>query len=238
MTSPQPPDASSAAPAEPLITVDVWADLVCPWCYIGEGRLHEAIERAGLAGEVALRVHSFELDPSAVAAGESGAPTNIDYLSGHRGMDRDQVLDQERQVGELAAELGRGFRPERPMASTRAIHRVLQALTDQVSREAASSWFLGLQRDYFADGLDPFDEEVVLERAVAAGLSETVARAAHRGDAYDDAVTAEMDQAIAMGARGVPFFVFDDTYTAPGAAPTEAFVQALEQLAEENRSRA
>src|SRR5690606_12902904 len=102
--------------------------------------------------------------------------------------------------------------------------------------EAATDFFMELQRGYFTGATNPFKAETVIARAVEAGLEESAAREAHAGTTHDDAVEAEVREAVSMGARGVPFFLFNDKYTAPGALPTDAFRQALRQIAEEARA--
>jgi len=224
--------------ATPLITVDVWTDVVCPWCYIGESRLHDAIEAEGLGGQVHIRAHSFELDPTAPA---ESASDNVEYLVTHKGMPEEQVRQMEGQIQEMARELGREYVTDRSMANTRGVHRVMQALGEARGIDAATTFFMELQRGYFTGSSSPFEAESVIARAVAAGLDEQLARAAHAGQTHDEMVEAEVREAASLGARGVPFFLFNDKYTAPGALPLEAFRQALRQIAEEaqaERSRA
>ncbi|MDN6304041.1 MAG: DsbA family oxidoreductase [Brachybacterium sp.] len=224
-----------AAPSEatsPLITIDVWADVVCPWCYIGESRLHDAIEAEGLTGRVHLRAHSFELDPTSPT---DSVQDNIAHLVEAKGMPEEKVREMEAQIQEMAREMGREYVTGRPIANTRAVHRVMQALGEARGIDAATAYFLELQRGYFTGTADPFDPGAVIARAVGAGLDEQVARDAHAGRTHDEEVEAEVREAASMGARGVPFFLFNDKYTAPGALPAEAFRQALRQIAEEAR---
>lgn len=218
------------------ILVDLWTDLVCPWCYLGEARLHDAIEAEGLTGRVHLRLHSFELDPT---ASTEETHSNIAHLVQAKGMPEADVRAMETQIQQLAAELDRDYAMERPMAGTRAVHRVMQAVraagtTDVTGEEAAAAFFLGLQRDYFASRADPFDAEQVIARAVEAGLDQQTARSAWEGAAGEEAVAEDVALARELGVRGVPFFVFDETYSAPGAIPLDAFRQVLRSLADGN----
>lgn len=222
-----PDDATSA-----LITVDVWTDVVCPWCYIGEARLHEAIEAEGLTGQVRLRAHSFELDPTSPT---DSVADNIAHLVEAKGLPEHEVREMEAQIQQMAREMGREYVTGRPIANTRAVHRVMQALGEARGTDAATRFFMELQRDYFTGTADPFEAEAVIARAVRGGLDEQAARAAHAGTTHDEQVEAEVREAASMGARGVPFFLFNDKYTAPGALPAEAFRQALRQIAEEAR---
>lgn len=216
--------------AEPLITVDVWTDVVCPWCYIGESRLHDAIEAEGLADQVRIRAHSFELDPTSPT---DSVKDNIAHLVEAKGMDEAKVREMEGQIQGMAQEMGREYVTGRPMANTRGVHRVMQAIGEARGADAATEFFMQLQRGYFTGALNPFEADAVISRAVEAGLDEQVARAAHAGHTHDDKVEAEVREAASMGARGVPFFLFNDKYTAPGALPLESFRQALRQIADE-----
>lgn len=220
-------------PAAPLITVDVWTDVVCPWCYIGESRLLDAIEAEGLTGQVHLRAHSFELDPTAPT---DGVKDNVAHLVEAKGMGEAEVRQMESQVQQMALEMGREYVTGRPMANTRGVHRVMQAVGEARGVDAATDFFLQLQRGYFTGAVNPFEVDVVIARAVEAGLEESVARAAHSGRTHDAQVEQDVHEAAAMGARGVPFFLFNDKYTAPGALPEESFRQALRQIAEEARA--
>ncbi|HEX7353048.1 DsbA family oxidoreductase [Brachybacterium sp.] len=217
----------------PLITVDVWTDVVCPWCYIGESRLHDAIEAEGLTGQVHIRAHSFELDPTSPT---DSVKDNIAHLVEAKGMDEAKVREMEAQIQEMAKEMGREYVTGRPMANTRGVHRVMQALGEAHGIDAATGFFMELQRGYFTGTADPFEAEAVIARAVEAGLDEQVARDAHAGKTHDEKVEAEVREAASMGARGVPFFLFNDKYTAPGALPEDAFRQALRQIADEART--
>ena len=225
--------AAPSDPTTPLITVDVWTDVVCPWCYIGESRLLDAIEAEGLTGQVHLRAHSFELDPTSPT---DSVKDNVAHLVEAKGMDEAKVREMESQIQQMAQEMGREYVTGRPMANTRGVHRVMQAVGEAQGVDAATDFFLVLQRGYFTGTLDPFDAEVVIARAVEAGLEAWVARAAHNGDTHDAQVDEDVREAAALGARGVPFFLFNDKYTAPGALPAEAFRQALRQIAGEARA--
>ena len=213
------------------VRIDVWTDLVCPWCYVGQARLDEAIAAEGV--DVDLTVHAFELDPSAPLA-HAEAPSNIDHLVTAKGMPRDQVLAMEQRIGEMAAEIDRPYVPERPMANTRALHRIVKAVQSHAGTEAAATLFSDVQGGYFAGTLDPFDMEAVVARAVAAGAPEDAVRAAASGEdtAAEAAVAADIQQARQMGAQGVPFMVFDERMAAPGAMDVDTYRRALRQLAD------
>lgn len=213
------------------VRIDVWTDLVCPWCYVGQARLDEAIAAEDV--DVDLTVHAFELDPSAPHA-HADAPSNIDHLVRAKGMPREQVVAMEQRIGEMAAEIDRPYVAERPMANTRALHRIVKAVQAHAGTEAAATLFSDVQGGYFAGTLDPFDMEAIVARAVAAGAPVDAVRAAASGEdtAAEAAVAADIQQARQMGAQGVPFMVFDERMAAPGAMDVDTYRRALRQLAD------
>lgn len=124
MTEQNETEPTPSATAEQLITVDVWTDVVCPWCYIRESRLQDAIEAESLSGRVHIRAHSFELDPTSPI---DSVRDNISHLAVSKGMDEEQVHEMEAQIKGMAEEIGREYVTERPMASTRGGHRTPSA---------------------------------------------------------------------------------------------------------------
>ena len=213
------------------LRIDVWTDLVCPWCYVGQARLDQAIAAEGV--DVDLVVHAFELDPSTPVAGDA-APSNLDHLVRAKGMPREQVVAMEEQIRGLAEEAGVPYVTERPMANTRQLHRVVQAVARSVGPEAAATLFSRLQGGYFAGESDPFDAEVLIAAAVAVGGAEAGVRRAIADDAEDaDAwVDADIFRARSLGVQGVPFMVFDERVAAPGAMDVDTYRRALRQLAD------
>lgn len=229
MTTP----ADSPSTPQPLIEIDVWTDVVCPWCYIGEGRLYDAIEAEGLSDKVRLRARSFELDPTSPA---EVTQTSTEMLAAKMGVSSDVARAKDSEVAGLAAELGRDFALDRPFANTRAIHRVMQAINaahPDDNGAAGTAFFLDLQRGYFSGTLNPFKETAIVSAATAHGLPEDEARAALTSTEADAAVAEEIQAARQMGAGGVPFFVFNGKFAAPGALPTDVFRQALRQVADD-----
>lgn len=215
------------------IKIDIWSDVVCPWCYIGEGRLEEAIRAEGLEDRFDIETHSFELDPN---ARDADGATNLQYLQSKYGRSAEQVVGMEEKISGLAGEIGREYATERPVGNTRRIHRVMQALHAQGT---GTSFFLDLQRSYFTGGANPFDDEVIVAAAERAGLDAATAREILAdADSFDTEVETDVMRARAMGAQGVPFMVFDGKYAAPGAMPVEAYRQAVRKLLEEHEGEA
>ena len=140
---------------------------------------------------------------------------NVAHLVTAKGMPEEKVREMEGQIQAMAQEIDRAYVTDRPMASTRGVHRVMQAIGEAQGIDAATDFFLELECGYFTATSNPFDVEAVVARAVDAGLPETAARAAQcRGRRMTRRSRPTGGQAAQMGARGVPFFLFNDKYTA------------------------
>ena len=203
--------------------VDIWSDVVCPWCYVGKARFERALDGFPHRDEVEVVYHSFELDPNSPrGAGES----NLSMLSKKLGKSRDEALAMDDHVGSMARAEGLGFDSERPTGNTFDIHRVLHLGLDRGVQHA----LLGAVNEaYFAQARDVFDRDVLAEVAAGAGLDSAEVGKVFDGDAYTEEVRQDELQARQIGINGVPFFVFDMALGASGAQPTGLFTSALNQ---------
>ncbi|MFC0673595.1 DsbA family oxidoreductase [Brachybacterium hainanense] len=215
----------AAAPAgRELLLIDVWADVICPFCLLGDEQLRRAIEAEGLDDRVEVRIrrHSFELDPHA----PTEARSSLDYLAAKMGTDRDTVAQREEKVRSAAQELGLGFTLDRPVANTLPVHRAVQ----HASREGRDhELFRAVQRAYFAGDLDPFDEDALVELASGLGLEERALRAALADPVSEQAVRTDEDAARQLGVNAVPFTVIAGRLGVPGAVGVDAFREALRE---------
>jgi len=203
--------------------VDIWSDVICPWCYVGKARFEKALDSFAHRDEVEVVYHSFELDPSAPRGqGES----NLAMLSAKFGKTPAEALALDDQVGSLARAEGLGFDSGRPAGNTFDIHRVVHlGLAKGVQRELLD----GVNEAYFAQAKQVFDPAVITEVAAGAGLDPASVGEVLDGDAYGSDVREDEAQARQLGISGVPFFVFDMALGVSGAQPTELFTRALEQ---------
>ena len=203
--------------------VDIWSDIVCPWCYVGKARFEKALSAFTHADEVEVVYHSFELDPQAAhGTGQS----NLDMLAAKFGKSRAEALAMDDHVGAMARAEGLDFDCERPSGNTFDVHRVLHLGQQRgVQRELLTA----VNEAYFAKARNIFDHGVLTEVAVAAGLDAAEVGAVLDGDAHAEQVRADEAQARQLGITGVPFFVFDMALGASGAQPTELFARALDQ---------
>ncbi len=204
--------------------VDIWSDVVCPWCYVGKARFARALGEFPHRDEVEVVYHSFELDPSYPK--DRRGETNVGMLRSKYGMSAAQAKEAEDRIAGLARAEGRGFAPERPIGNTFDLHRVLHlGLAKGVQQELDSA----LNEAYFAQGRQVFDRGVITEVATAAGLDAGEVGKVLDSDAYCDEVRQDEDTARQLGVSGVPFFVFDMALGVSGAQPAELFTSALNQ---------
>ncbi|MGJ7439426.1 DsbA family oxidoreductase [Aquipuribacter sp. MA13-6] len=221
---------SLQTPTAPL-TVEVWSDVVCPWCYIGKRRLEAAIAQLG-ADEVRVVWRSFQLDPTSPRPGEPGHGTDVaTYLGEKYGGGREAGLQMNARVSEVAAGDGLDFHLEAAVrGSTTDAHRLIH-LASSLDPDGAN----GLQdrvkerflRAYFTDGHDVSRPEVLRDLAVDAGLPAQQVDDVLSSVAFARDVAADQAQAQAYGATGVPFTVVGGKYGVSGAQPVEVFAEAL-----------
>jgi predicted DsbA family dithiol-disulfide isomerase len=210
--------------------VDIWSDIVCPWCYVGKARFEKALSGFAHRDEVEVVYHSFELDPGYPA--DKHGETNLQMLARKYGMSAAQARQADGQVASLAHAEGLGFVVERPIGNTFDLHRVIHlGLAKGVQRDLLTA----VNEAYFAQARQVFDHDVLADVAAAAGLDPAVVREVLDGDAHAADVRQDEAQARETGISGVPFFVLDMRLGVSGAQPTELFARALDQ-AREGRS--
>ena len=203
--------------------VDIWSDVICPWCYVGKARFEKALDTFAHRDEVEVIYHSFELDPSSPRGQRE---SNLTMLSKKFGKSPAEALAMDSQVGSLARAEGLGFDSGRLVGNTFDIHRVLQLSLDRgVQHEVLSA----VNEAYFAQARDVFDRDVLAEVAAGAGLDAAEVGKVFDSGAYADEVRQDELQARQIGISGVPFFVFDMALGASGAQSAELLASALNQ---------
>ncbi|GAA4430314.1 DsbA family oxidoreductase [Georgenia halophila] len=208
------------------ISVQVWSDIACPWCYVGKRRFEKGVESFG--GDVTLEYRSFELAPDTPVDFEG---SEVDFLAGHKGMPRDQVLQMLEQMTTLAAAEGLAYDFDAIRhTKTLKAHEVLHlAKARGVQLDVVEKLFSA----YFAEGRHVGRDKDLAELGAQAGLDAEEVRTALAEGTYTEAVQQDIAQARAYGITGVPFFVIDGRYGVSGAQSPEVFAQALAQVANE-----
>ena len=204
--------------------VEIWSDVVCPWCYIGKRRFEVALDRFAYRDAVEVVWRSFELDPHAPRRHPG---TLDDLLARKMGATQAQAGEMNAQVTALAAAEGLEYRLDRAQpGNTFDAHRLIHLAADRGLQGAVNERLL---RAYFTDGLAIGDAAVLVEVAVEAGLDAAEVRDVLASDAYAAAVRADEQRARALGIRGVPFVVVAEQYGVSGAQSPDVFLDALEQ---------
>ena len=208
----------------PHVDVEIWSDVVCPWCYIGKRRFETAV--AEVADEIDVHVvfKPFQLDPTATP-GKAG-PVLDAYAKKFGGPERAQeIIDH---VTAVAADSGIQFRMDRALrANTLLAHRLLwlaQATDNQVALKER------LLQAYFIDGLDIGDPEVLASCAADVGLDHDRVLAFLDSDDGIAEVRNELRAAAEMEITAVPTFVFDGRWMVPGAQEPDTFAQVLRRV--------
>lgn len=207
--------------------IEIWSDVVCPWCFVGKRRLESALAGFEHADEVEVVYRSFELDPTAP---HHGHELSTGVLARKYGRSEGEMRRMQQQLIDLAAEEGLAFRlfdtvHTNTVDAHRLLHLALDAGGPALQRELKEA----LLSSYFEQAEDVGDHDVLAKVAVGIGLDEARVRDVLAGQEYADAVAADIAQARAYGATGVPFFVVDRAYGISGAQPAEVFSQVLDQ---------
>ena len=205
--------------------VEIWSDVVCPWCYVGKRRFETALARFPQREQVELVWRSFELDPAAPPSPEVGGGY-AERLAAKYGRGVAQAQEMVDTMTQTAAAEGLDFRfdlsrPGNTFDAHRLLHLALaHGLQDPLKER--------LDRATFSEGLRVSDHAALTALAVEVGLPEGEVRDVLATDRYADAVRADEAQAAAHGISGVPFFVVDGRYGVSGAQPAETIEQVLD----------
>ena len=209
----------------PRITVDIWSDIACPWCFIGKRRFEAALGQFPQAGQVDVVWHSFELDPSA----ELAKSVNMrDALALKYGVPSAQAQEMMDTMTRTAAEEGLEYHFERArLTNTFQAHQVIHLAAEHGLQGEMKERFL---KAYMSEGANLGDPEVLASLAAEVGLDGGEVRAALEQQTYAQAVRQDEAQAQAYGISGVPFFVLGGKYGVSGAQSPETLLGALGQV--------
>jgi predicted DsbA family dithiol-disulfide isomerase len=201
--------------------IDVWADVVCPWCFIGKRRLEKALESFSHRDQITIRHRAFQLQPDI----KEIVPTK-EYLAEKYSTSVDQVEQMQANVCAVADGEGLCYNlSETRSGNTFDAHRLLLwAATINKQDELLEALF----SNYFEKSLGVFTHADLVSAAVGVGIDADKADDLLTSNLYTDEVISDRNLASQLGATGVPFFVFDMKYGISGAQPLEAFIQTLE----------
>ena len=216
----------SAPPAElPALTLDLFSDIACPWCYVGERRLAEALrQRPGV--RVERRWHPFLLQPDLPRTGVPWAAFAAEKFGG---AERTAAMYRHmRSAGEPAG-IAFDFEAMPVAPNTRDAHRLILAASDALGAEAGFVLADRLFRAYFEEGQNVSDADTLARLAAETGLPEPDARAVLASDAFARDIDESVAAAARIGVTGVPFYIVGRRYAVSGAQPPAAFLDVIDR---------
>ena len=210
------------------LALEIWSDVVCPWCYVGKRRLEAALAMLPDRDDVEVRWRSFQLDPEAPPVRDVPAD---EHLAAKYGMSVEDARALNEQMTELAAGEGLEYHLDRTRGgNTFDAHRLIQLGAARGVQDAVKE---RLMRGYFTEGEVVSDHETLVRLGADAGLDPDEARAVLESGAYADDVRGDEELARRMGIRGVPYFVLNRRFGVSGAQPAELLLQAFERAGQE-----
>ncbi|MFC3414594.1 DsbA family oxidoreductase [Algoriphagus hitonicola] len=202
--------------------IEIWSDVVCPFCYIGKRKLEKALEKFPQRDQVEIEWKSFQLNPD-----QQTNPniSTIEHLAQSKGWSLQQTRQISAQVSEMAKEQGLHFDYENAVvANTKNAHRLIH-LAKSVGKGGEMKE--RLLKAYFTEGKNVDDSDTLVQLAEEVGLAGEKVKALLQSNQYEDAVDQDIYESRLIGVKGVPFFVLDRKFGISGAQPDEVFEQTL-----------
>lgn len=202
--------------------VEIWSDVVCPFCYLGKRKFENALAQFEYKDQVEVIWHSFQLDPD---SHYQPGITLVDYLVEHKGYGAEDIKEMQSELKERGAAVGLVFNQEKALpANTFDAHRIIHlAKAKGLQNEAEERFF----KAYFTEGKNIEDKETLSELAGDIGLAAADVASLLEGDQYTDEVKRDIHDSKSLGIRGVPFFLIDERVSVSGAQETNYFLRAL-----------
>jgi predicted DsbA family dithiol-disulfide isomerase len=209
--------------------VEIWSDVVCPWCYVGKRNFEVALAQFEHRDDVEVIWRAFELDPSAPPEREGDYATHLARKYGMTVEQAQRMIETMTATGAAAGAV-LDFTKARP-GNTFDAHRLIHLAGERGVQDAVKERFMVAT---FAEGEPIGDREALLRLAVEAGLAEDEAAAVLENGTYADEVRAEEGLAYDLGISAVPFFVIDRTFGVPGAQPPDVMLRTLQRAWEKS----
>lgn len=204
------------------VKIEIWSDVVCPFCYIGKKKLERAISKLNAADLTEINWHSFQLDPDFPEG--VGIPS-VEYLSERKGYSEEQVTIMHNRLAGQAKPYGIDFQFKKSLSfNTRKAHRLWQWSKQFGKANELKEAFM---KAHFTDGIDLSKSEKLLQVVEGVNLNRSEAETALMNQSWDSEVQTDIDRARSIGIRGVPFFLINGKYSISGAQPDEVFDRAL-----------
>lgn len=207
--------------------IEIWSDVVCPFCYIGKRRFEEALAQYNGSETVRITWKSYLLNPTLKT--DPSVSLN-QYLADVKGWQLDYAEQLNKQVTEMAEGVGLTYNLNNAVvANSFKAHRLIHLAATNYLADAAEE---ALFKAYFTDCKNIDDNETLLQLAEGIGLDGIAVNRVLKSNDFTSEVEHDVYEAQQLGIRGVPFFLFDGKYAVSGAQPVEVFLQAFEKAAE------
>lgn len=207
-----------------MITIEVWSDINCPFCYIGKRHLEEALKQFK-GDEVQVEWKSFELDPT---ANPPKGANQEELLAKKYGRDINWAREMNANMTKMAKKAGLDFHIEKMIpANSFNAHRLIHLAKVEGKQDAMKECLL---RANFVEGKDIGDKEELSKLAISIGLDPVEVKGVLDSEMFTSDVRADEETAYRLGISGVPFFVVNKQYGLSGAQPPEAFLEVLGSL--------
>lgn len=213
--------------------IEIWSDVMCPFCYIGKRRFEKSLENTSLKDKIDVEWKSFQLNPGM----QTDTSINInEYLAQHKGMPLEQAKALNAQVTQMAKGEGLEYNFDKSVVANSFKAHVLTHFAKQFGKQDEVEELLF--QSYFTEGKNIDDIEVVKDIAKQVGLDDVAYQKVVVDGSLDHEVKMDINEARQIGVQGVPFFVYDRKYAVSGAQPVELFIQTLEKAYSEWQSKA
>ena len=210
------------------LKVEVWSDIMCPFCYIGKRNYEMALAQFEYADQVEIIWKSFQLDPSLP---ETSSENVYEYLANRKGLGLEQVKQLHKNVTNTARTVGLEYNFDKTQISNSfKAHQLIQlAKSKNLGDEAEEVLFYA----YFTEGKNLSNTSILVELGQKIGLNSSEIISALEDKRFEKNVIKDIEEAQQIGVKGVPFFVFDRKYAISGAQPIDTFLNTLVQVHKE-----
>lgn len=212
------------------MTVEIWSDFVCPFCYIGKRKFENALQQFEFRDSIEIVWKSYQLNPNQKTEADKNA---IQSLSEAKGISLDEAKNLSQYVTEMAKTVGLEYNFEKTVTvNTANAHRFLHLAKAMGKQKEAEELLFAA---YFIEGKNIDDVAVLQAIGNKIGLSEARVAEVFQSAEYQDAVERDIYESRQIGVQGVPFFVFDNKYGVSGAQDAEVFLKTLQKAFDERK---
>ncbi|WP_449387311.1 DsbA family oxidoreductase [Chryseobacterium lineare] len=208
--------------------IEIWSDVMCPFCYIGKNNFERALEKLPFKDEVEVEWKSFQLDPTLNA---DETKTTFEYFKEKKGFPEAQAKQMIGQVSQMGKDAGIEFNFEKALiTNTFSSHKLLHlAKKYKLADKMEEALFIA----HFVDGRNVGDRDTLISIAQSLGLDKDEVQQVLVSEEFDNDVQNDISEAGSHGISGVPFFILNGKYSVSGAQPVDFFVSALQQTYDE-----